>query len=59
MWQLNFISEQDFTDHVKATIGKYGEKLESFNLKRFNKNIIDPIKLILIRLYINQRGRKL
>lgn len=46
MWTLNFISEEDFTNHVKATIGKYGEKLESFDLKRFNKNIIDPIKLI-------------
>jgi hypothetical protein len=46
MWTLSFISEEDFTNHVKATIGKYGEKLESFDLKRFNKNIIDPIKLI-------------
>lgn len=46
MWTLSFISEKDLTDHVKATIEKYGEKLESFDLKRFNKNIIDPIKLI-------------
>lgn len=46
MWNLSFISEEDFTNHVKATIEKYGEKLESFDLKRFNKNIIDPIKLI-------------
>lgn len=46
MWNLNFITEEDFTNHVKCTIEKYGEKLESFNLKRFNKNIIDPIKLI-------------
>ena len=46
MWTLSFISEEDFTKHVKATIEKYGEKLESFDLKRFNKNIIDPIKLI-------------
>ena len=45
-WSLNFISEEDFTNHVKATIEKYGEKLESFDIKRFNKNIIDPIKLI-------------
>ena len=40
-WSLAFISENDFTEHVKATIEKYGEKLESFDLKRFNKNIID------------------
>lgn len=45
-WNLNFISEEEFVEHVKATIEKYGEKLESFDVKRFNKNIIDPIKLI-------------
>lgn len=46
MKTLSFISEEDFTNHVKATIEKYGEKLKSFDLKRFNKNLIDPIKLI-------------
>ena len=46
MWNLSFISEEDFYNHVKLTIDKYGEKLQSFDLKRFNKNIVDPIKLI-------------
>ena len=46
MWDLSFISEDDFTNHVKSTIEKYGEKLKSLDLKRFNKNIIDPVKLI-------------
>ncbi len=46
MWPLTFISEVDFLAHVQATIEKYGEKLDSFDLKRFNKNIVDPIKLI-------------
>lgn len=45
-WNLDFISEEDFRKHVQATIMKYGEKLESFDLKRFNSNLIDPIKLI-------------
>lgn len=45
-WNLDFISEEDFKKHVQATILKYGEKLESFDLKRFNSNLIDPIKLI-------------
>ena len=45
-WKLDFISEKNFTKHIKTTIEKYGEKLESFDVKRFNKNIIDPIKLI-------------
>ena len=49
-WNLKFVSEKEFTEHVKATIEKYGEKLESFDVKRFNKNIIDPIKLIFDKL---------
>lgn len=46
MWKLNFISEENFKNHVKATIEKYGDKFESFDVARFNKNIVDPIKLI-------------
>ena len=45
-WNLDFISESDFEKHVQATILKYGEKLQSYDLKRFNSNLIDPIKLI-------------
>lgn len=46
MWNLSFISEKDFSHHVEDTIKKYGEKLEPYDLKKFNKNIIDPIKMI-------------
>lgn len=49
-WSLSFITEQEFTDHVRATIQKYGDKLESFDLKRFNKNIVDPVKLIFDKI---------
>lgn len=45
-WGLGFISEDDFERHVGATIQKYGEKLKPYDIKRFNKNIVDPIKLI-------------
>lgn len=45
-WKLDFISEKDFTEHVEATISKYGEKLKSFDIRRFNKNIVDPVKMI-------------
>lgn len=45
-WDLTFISKEDFKKHVQATILKYGEKLEPYDLKRFNSNLIDPIKLI-------------
>lgn len=46
MWNLDFISEEDLLKHVTETIKKYDEKLNSFDLKKFNKNTIDPIKLI-------------
>lgn len=45
-WELDFLSEEDFKNHVRATIMKYGEKLKSFDLKRFNSNLVDPVKLI-------------
>lgn len=46
MWNLSFITEEQFIEHVKSTIQKYGEKLEPFDLKKFNSNLVDPIKLI-------------
>lgn len=46
MKKLPFISNRDFAAHVRETIRKYGDKLASFDLKSFNKNIVDPIKLI-------------
>lgn len=45
-WELSFISKKDFIEHVKETIKKYDDKLESYDIKKFNNNIIDPIKLI-------------
>lgn len=50
MWKIKFIDEQDFRHHVDDNIAKYGEKLSSFDLRRFNKNIIDPIKLIFDKM---------
>jgi hypothetical protein len=46
MWALDFISEEDLGKHIRLTIQQYGEKLKSYGLKRFNSNIIDPVKLI-------------
>jgi len=45
-WPLTFITRKDLIDHVYLTIRKYGDKLEAFDLNRFNKNTIDPVKLI-------------
>lgn len=39
---LSFISDEDLFYHVKSTVGKYSFNID---LKKFNKNLIDPIKL--------------
>lgn len=49
-WPLTFITEEEFRDHVVATIEKYGEKLDSFDIARFNSNMVDPIKLIFDKM---------
>ncbi|MBA5249048.1 MAG: Eco47II family restriction endonuclease [Gammaproteobacteria bacterium] len=41
---LSFISDDDFYNHTKATVEKYRSQIE-IDLKKFNKNLIDPVKL--------------
>jgi len=41
-YNLDFISDKDLFKYVKETVEKYRFKID---LKRFNKNLIDPIKL--------------
>lgn len=45
-WTIDFISQEDFKKHVKNTIKHYGNKLVSYDVKKFNRNLIDPIKMI-------------
>lgn len=46
-WDLEFITEDDFHRHVKNTVAAYQSGLKSYDLELFNKNTIDPIKLLL------------
>lgn len=41
-YNLGFISDEDIYNHVKTTVLQYRRNID---LKDFNKNIIDPIKL--------------
>ncbi len=41
-YNLGFISNEDVFCHVKETVERYRSHID---LKDFNKNIIDPIKL--------------
>ena len=43
---MNFISDENLKKHIAETINQYGENLQTFDVKKFNANIIDPIKLI-------------
>ena len=45
MWELDFISKEDFKNHVANTIKTYDNTLKSIDLASFNSNIVDPIKL--------------
>lgn len=46
MYNLEFITQQDFENHVANTIRSYNNTLNSIGLNGFNSNIIDPIKLL-------------
>ena len=43
---LSFISDENLTKHILETIKYYGDNLQSWDLKKFNANIVDPIKLL-------------
>lgn len=45
-WDIDFIEKEDFKKHVANTIAQYGKKLESYSVKEFNRNTVDPIKMI-------------
>lgn len=46
MWDIDFIKQEDFKQHIKNTIAHYSAKLVPYDIKKFNQNIIDPIKMI-------------
>ena len=43
---LTFITDENLKLHIAETINHYGANLQSYDLKKFNSNVIDPIKLI-------------
>lgn len=57
-WDMDFITEEQFREHVKNTIKKYGEKLEPYDIQKFNKNIIDPIKLLFDKSVYQETWRE-
>lgn len=45
-YNLNFISKENLEEHVEQTILKYRGNLKGWTKSDFNRNIIDPIKML-------------
>ena len=52
-YNLSFIKKEDFYKHVENTIINYGDNLKPLSLDAFNRNIVDPIKLIFDKTVYN------
>lgn len=53
MFLLDFIKEKDFEEQVLITLNEYYEHFKKMNLNEFNKNLIDPIKLLFDKNIFN------
>lgn len=45
-WNINFIKEEDFREHVRKTLQDYSAKFEPYTLEKFIKNKPDITKLL-------------
>lgn len=46
MYEINFITRENLKEHIKNTISTYDQTLNGIDLRKFNSNIIDPIKMV-------------
>lgn len=58
-WDLNFIKYEDFKTHVKNTINKYISSNDKYDLDRFNRNIIDPVKVVFDKAVYNKTWKEI
>ena len=52
-WNIDFINQKTFDEHVKQTIIRYDDLLKPYDLKKLNSNILDPVKLIFDKSVYN------
>lgn len=45
-WDIDFINEKAFRNHIYKTIQYYGAKLCPYDLQKYNANVIDPVKML-------------
>ena len=53
-WNISFITEENFKKHVSNTVHTYVQSLKPIDLKKFNSNCVDPIKLLFDKTVYNQ-----
>ena len=58
-YELEFISQEDFEEHVNNTLGQFGETLRAIHLQEFNSNVIDPIKLMFDKIFFKKSYEEL
>ena len=58
-WTIKFIGEEQFKTHVAKTIAEYGDNLQPYDIKKFNSNLIDPIKMIFDKNVYNESWSEL
>lgn len=58
-YNLNFISKNDFETHVTETLKQYNHTLRAINLKEFNSNVVDPIKLLFDKNVFNKSYKEI
>ncbi|EAH5003169.1 Eco47II family restriction endonuclease, partial [Campylobacter jejuni] len=56
---LEFINQRDFENHILNTVKGYQEVLKKIDLRKFNENIIDPIKLTFDKTVFDYSFEKL
>lgn len=54
MSYLSFISDEDLLKHIHSTLATYSETIKSIDLKKFNSNLVDPIKLSFDSIVYNK-----
>lgn len=53
-WNLQFISQQNYKNHVKHYYHLINSETQATNLREFNRNIIDPIKMTFTYFITNE-----
>lgn len=51
---LDFISQSDFENHIFKTVNQYFQIIDSISTRNYNKNILDPFKLVFDKFILNK-----